>query len=91
MAQQLQLCLADVLALLLTAAVCMLAGSEAMMKHGGIAALLELLNDGHLEAWASATHTLHMLCTSTPSATLMIMQAGVILDKVFGRCICLVS
>lgn len=51
-------------------------GSEAMMKHGGIAALLVLLNDGHLEAWASATHTLHMLCSSTPAATLMIMQAG---------------
>ena len=46
------------------------------MKHGGIAALLELLNDGHLEAWASATHTLHMLCSSNPHATLMVMQAG---------------
>jgi len=55
---------------------CCCAGSEAMMKHGGIAALLVLLNDGHLEAWASATHTLHMLCSSTPAATLMIMQAG---------------
>ena len=49
-----------------------------MMKHGGIAALLVLLNDGHLEAWASATHTLHMLCSSTPAATLMIMQAGIL-------------
>ena len=56
---------------------CCCAGSEAMMKHGGIAALLVLLNDGHLEAWASATHTLHMLCSSTPAATLMIMQAGI--------------
>ena len=49
-----------------------------MMQHGGISALVILLNDGHLEAWASATHTLHMLCSSTPSATHMIMQAGIV-------------
>ena len=47
-----------------------------MMRHGGIGALLVLLNDGHLEAWPSATHTLHMLCSSTPAAALLIMQAG---------------
>lgn len=51
-------------------------GSEAVLEHGGIAALVNLLRGAHMEAWASATHTLHMLCSSTPSATTTIMQAG---------------
>lgn len=46
------------------------------MEHGGITALLVLLNNGHLEAWSSATHTLHVLCSSTPEAAIMIIQAG---------------
>ena len=48
------------------------------MQHGGIAALVNLLNGGHMEAWASATHTLHMLCDFSPSATTTIMQAGLL-------------
>ena len=46
------------------------------MEHGGITALLVLLNNGHLEAWSSATHTLHMLCSSAPAAAVMITQSG---------------
>ena len=52
------------------------AGMDAIMDHGGITALLVLLNNGHLEAWSSATHTLHMLCSSTPAAAVMITQSG---------------
>lgn len=55
---------------------CMLTGSEAIMEHGGIAALVELLSGSHMEAWPSATHTLHMLCSLTPSATSNIMHTG---------------
>ena len=51
-------------------------GMDAIMEHGGIMALLVLLNNGHLEAWSSATHTLHMMCSSTPDAAVMIIQAG---------------
>ena len=54
----------------------LVSGSEAIMHHGGIAALVNLLNNGHMEAWASATHTLHMLCDFSPAATLTIMQTG---------------
>ena len=49
---------------------------DAIMEHGGITALLLLLNNGHLEAWSSATHTLHMLCSSMPAAAVMITQSG---------------
>ena len=49
---------------------------DAIMEHGGITALLVLLNNGHLEAWSSATHTLHMLCSSMPAAAVMITQSG---------------
>lgn len=51
-------------------------GMDAIMEHGGITALLVLLNNGHLEAWSSATHTLHMLCSSTPAAAVIITQSG---------------
>ena len=51
-------------------------GSDAVLEHGGTAALVNLLRGAHMEAWASATHTLHMLCSSNPSATTTIMQAG---------------
>lgn len=51
-------------------------GSEAVMEHDGIAALVRLLKGSHMEAWASATHTLHRLCSSTPSVTTTIMEAG---------------
>lgn len=46
------------------------------MEHDGIAALVRLLKGSHMEAWASATHTLHRLCSSTPSVTTTIMEAG---------------
>lgn len=51
-------------------------GSEAIIEHDGIAALVELLVGSHTEAWASVTHTLHMLSSLTPSATFTIMQSG---------------
>ncbi|KAL3155148.1 hypothetical protein ABBQ38_011204 [Trebouxia sp. C0009 RCD-2024] len=51
-------------------------GMDAIMEHSGITALLILLNNGHMEAWSSATHTLHMLCSATPDAAVMIIQAG---------------